>query len=159
MQERVYIDETGMDRDDAYPYGWSDKGSRCHACKPGGTKERISIIAALNQGSLKAPCYFTGYCNADVFNAWIEQALIPELIPGQTVIMDNARFHQSEQTKILIENAGCKLLFLPPYSPDYNPIEHAWFPIKNAARKILATLLDLPIAIGTAILTSSQSLR
>lgn len=110
------------------------------------------MVAGLRSDKLVAPCYFSGHCNAEVFNAWIEQALIPELTPGQTIILDNARFHQSKQTRKLIEEAGCKLLFLPPYSPDYNPIEHRWFPLKNTARKIMRTFLDVTAAIETAIL-------
>jgi transposase len=110
------------------------------------------VVAGLCEDRLLAPCYFTGHCNADVFNSWIEQMFIPELQPGQTVILDNARFHQSTKTKELIEKAGCHLLFLPPYSPDYNPIEHRWFPLKNTARKIMQTFLDLTAAIETAII-------
>jgi transposase len=68
------------------------------------------------------------------------------------IIMDNARFHKSIRTQELIENAGCRLLFLPSYSPDFNPIEHRWFPLKNTARKILQTLLCLTSAMEAAIL-------
>ncbi|NSM56356.1 hypothetical protein HET73_01860 [Wolbachia endosymbiont of Atemnus politus] len=65
--------------------------------------------------------------------------LIPILKPGQTIVLDNASFHKSERTKELIENAGCKILFLPPYSPDLNPIEHFWFACnKKSAAKLLA---------------------
>lgn len=149
---RVYVDETGLDSNESYAYGWSQKGERCHAHKPGGTKERLSIIAGLCEDHLLAPFYFSGHCNADVFNAWVEKILIPELKSGQTVILDNARFHKSTKTKELIEQAGCHLLFLPPYSPDYNPIEHRWFPLKNTVRKILQTFLDLTAAIETAII-------
>jgi transposase len=153
-QERVYVDETGLDSNDLYAYGWSQKGERCHALKQGGSKERISVIAGLNQSKLMAPCYFTGYTDANFFNAWLEQELRPTLTAGMTVIMDNARFHKSDRTREIIENAGCKLLFLPPYSPDLNPIEHRWFPLKNTARKILQTFEDITAAIQTAILMS-----
>jgi len=101
---------------------------------------------------LLAPCWFKGYCNTEVFNLWVEQILVPELKIGQTVILDNASFHKSATTIKLIENAGCKVLFLPPYSPQDNKIEHKWFPIKNAARKIMQTFADLPSAVETAIL-------
>ena len=149
------MDETGLDRDDPYAYGWSPKNTRCYAKKPGGKKQRISIIAGLNRSRLMAPCYFTGYTNAHVFNAWLEQELVPTLTPGMTVIMDNARFHKSPKTKEIIEAAGCSLLFLPPYSPDFNPIENRWFPLKNTARKILQTITDLQNAIHAAILQNS----
>lgn len=153
-EQRVYVDETGLDSNDIYAYGWSRKGERCHALKHGGNKERISVISGLNQDKLIAPCYFIGCTNADVFNAWLEQALLPTLSAGMTVIMDNARFHKSEKTRELVESAGCNLLFLPPYSPDFNPIEHRWFPLKNTARKILQTFSCIYSAIETAILVS-----
>ena len=69
---------------------------------------------------------FTGTCNTELFNIWIEQMLLPELEPGQVIIMDNVRTHKSKKTKELIESVGCKLIFLPTYSPDFNPIEHFW---------------------------------
>lgn len=148
----MYVDETGLDADDAYAYGWSPKGERCYAQKPGGTHERISVISGLNQSELKAPCWFKGYTNADVFNEWLEHHLLPTLEQGMVVIMDNARFHKSAKTREIIEKTGCTLLFLPPYSPDFNPIEHRWFPLKNTARKILRTFQNLTAAIEAAIL-------
>ena len=69
-----------------------------------------------------------------MFNTWIEKILLPELKEGQVVIMDNASFHKSEKSRLLIEGAGCKLLFLPPYSPDLNPIEKFWANFKNMVR-------------------------
>lgn len=151
----MYVDETGLDVNDPYAYGWSRKGTRCNARKTGARKDRISVIAGLNESKLCAPCHFRGSTNADTFNAWLKQALLPALPNGgMTIIMDNARFHKSSETRHLIEAAGHTLLFLPPYSPDLNPIEHRWFPLKNTARKILQTLLCLTAAIETAILMS-----
>ena len=74
---------------------------------------------------------YKGTCNAQLFEKWIEKILLPELKKGQIIIMDNATFHKSERTKILIESAGCQLLFLPPYSPDFNPIEMFWARFKT----------------------------
>jgi transposase len=99
-----------------------------------------------------APCWFRGFTDAELFNTWLEEHLLPTLKQGTTIIMDNARFHKSPKTKELIENAGCNLLFLPPYSPDFNPIEHRWFPLKNTARKIMRTYLCITSAIEAAIL-------
>lgn len=70
-------------------------------------------------------------CNTRVFEAWVEQFLIKELEPGQVVVMDNAAFHKSANTRALIESVGCELLFLPPYSPDLNPIEKFWANMKR----------------------------
>jgi transposase len=74
---------------------------------------------------------FNGSCNSLLFESWVEHFLIKELRPGQIVIMDNAAFHRSEKTKNLIESVGCKLIFLPPYSPDLNPIEKFWANMKR----------------------------
>ena len=77
---------------------------------------------------------FNGSCNSEVFNSWIESFLIKELIPGQFVVMDNAAFHKSQKTRELIESVGCKIIFLPPYSPDLNPIEKFWANMKRWIR-------------------------
>jgi transposase len=74
---------------------------------------------------------FNGTCNTDLFNKWVEHFLIKELKAGQVVIMDNASFHKSQKTKELIESVSCKLIFLPPYSPDLNPIEKFWANMKR----------------------------
>jgi transposase len=78
---------------------------------------------------------FEGHCNTAIFEAYIEEVLVPTLKAGMTVIIDNASFHKSIKIKISIEAAGCKLIYLPPYSPDLNPIEHYWHKIKTAIRK------------------------
>jgi transposase len=144
-----------MDSNESYAYGWSAKGQRAHASKPGGSKTRISVIAGLHNKKLAAPCYFTGSTDAAFFNEWLEHHLLPTLPAGVTLIMDNARFHKSNRTREIIEQANCYLLFLSPYSPDYNPIEHRWFQLKNAARKILRTHICLKSAIEAAILNHS----
>ena len=74
---------------------------------------------------------FNGSCNIQVFNNWVEHFLIKELIAGQFVVMDNASFHKSQKTRELIESVGCKVIFLPPYSPDYNLIEKFWANMKR----------------------------
>ena len=74
---------------------------------------------------------FNGSCNTKLFEIWVEHFLIKELIRGQVIIMDNAAFHQSQKTKDLIESVGCSVVFLPPYSPDLNPIEKFWAHMKR----------------------------
>jgi transposase len=149
---RVWVDETGIDDNESYAYGRSPKGERCFATRPGNRSTRISIVAALLLGKLLAPCWFTGMCNSAVFNEWVEKMLLPELPKGAVVILDNARFHKSKALRKLAKAAGITLLFLSPYSPQDNLIEHEWFPIKNTARKILQTFHDLPAAVETALL-------
>lgn len=95
---------------------------------------RVSIIAAYNQHCLQAPFRFEGSTDTLVFNTWVEHCLVPTLCPGQVVILDNARFHQSTRTRDLITQAGCQLLFQPAYSPDLNKIEHQWAVLKQGIR-------------------------
>lgn len=116
-------------------FGWSVRGQRILGEKSGQCRRRLSMIAALNDSDLKAPVYFEGYTDTEVFNSWIEDCLISELKPGQTVILDNASFHKSAKTKELIESAGCHLKYLPTYSPDLNPIENQWAILKARIRK------------------------
>lgn len=133
----IYIDEAGIDDNDGYWYGWSRKGSRCYAKKFGHRKERINFIAGLMNEKLVAPFIFEGYCDRIIFDAYVEHCLVSVLSTGDVVIADNAAFHKSKRAKDLIEAKGAKLIYLPPYSPDMNPIEHWWFPIKNEIRKSL----------------------
>jgi transposase len=126
----VYIDEAGVDNTLNYVYGWSLKGTRCLAEKLGHFTERVSMIAAWCQGKVFAPMTFTGYCDSRVVETWFEQVLIPTLVPGQVVILDNASFHRKASLQKLLEPLGCRLLALPPYSPDLNFIEPLWNRIK-----------------------------
>ncbi len=133
-QNLVYIDESGIDNTEDYPYGYSQKGQRFYALKSGKKIQRISMIAALNGRKIVVPLTFEGHCNMDIFNKWFEQFLTPILEPGQTVILDNATFHKSNKITELAKGVGAEILYLPPYSPDFNKIEHHWFAIKNRAR-------------------------
>jgi len=100
-------------------------------------QKRLSIISSLNQKVIKAPFVFEGFCTRQVFEAYIEKVLIPELEPGQTLIMDNASFHKGGRIKAMVETVECDVLYLPPYSPDLNPIENYWAALKNKIRKNL----------------------
>ena len=84
-----------------------------------------------------SPFIFEGHCNTDLFCAYVKNFLAKSLKPGQTVIMDNASFHKSPRVHRLIKKSKCNLLYLPPYSPDLNPIEKRWFPLKSKIRKEL----------------------
>lgn len=136
--EIVYVDESGMDNRDEYAYGWNQQGERFHALKSGRRKGRVNMIAALCDQNLIAPFTVEGACNRTVFETWLETCLLPTLVTGQVVVMDNATFHKGGRIEQLIENAGCKVLYLPPYSPDLNKIEQCWFWLKSRIRKKLA---------------------
>ena len=86
------------------------------------------------KGGFIAPFCFKGHTNTEVFNTWVEEVLLPDLRRGQVVILDNAAFHKSSRTTELIESAGCRVIFLPPYSPDLNKIEPMWANLKQKIR-------------------------
>jgi transposase len=130
-QRLVYIDESGIELKICKDRGWGKKSKKLVAKKSGKYYERTNIIAGLVNNKSIAPMVFTGSCNTDLFNNWLEHFLIKELKPDQVVILDNASFHKSGKTKELIESVGCKLIFLPPYSPDLNPIEKFWANMKR----------------------------
>lgn len=133
----IYVDEAGIDHNDVYEYAWGIKGPRIYDTKPGGKQERLSIISGLLAGKLAATMFFVGYCTRVIFETWIESVLIPILKPGYTIVFDNASFHKGGRIQTLIKQAGCEVLYLPPYSPDLNKIEHYWFSLKNNIRKAL----------------------
>ena len=109
----------------------------------------MSFIAAYSEGNLIAPMTFEGYCNRLAFEAWLEQGLLPSLKPQQVLICDNASFHKGGRIAQLVEQAQCKLLYLPPYSPDLNPIEHQWFVLKNRMRKQIQSGKDFRAVVDT----------
>jgi len=127
----VYIDESGIELTTCKDRGWGKRSEKLVAKKSGKYYERTNIIAGLVNNKSIAPMVFNGSCNTDLFNKWVEHFLIKELKIGQVVIMDNASFHKSQKTKELIESVGCRLIFLPPYSPDLNPIEKFWANMKR----------------------------
>jgi transposase len=131
----VYIDEAGIDNREEYPYGYCEIGKRFEALRSGKRTERVSWIAALKEEEILAPMTFTGACNRDLFEMWLEKCLLPKLNRGDIIIIDNASFHKSAAIEDLIAKFGCELWYLPPYSPDLNPIENWWFVLKNWMRQ------------------------
>ena len=146
-EQIVYADESGMDSRDDYAYGYSPRGERLHALKSGNRKGRVNMIAALCNRQLLAPFTIEGACNRSVFEIWLEHCLIPELKPGQKLVIDNATFHKGGRITALVEAAGCELWYLPPYSPDFNKIEQQWSVLKSRIRKQLDCFPTLREAI------------
>jgi transposase len=151
----VYLDESGMDNRDQYDYAWNERGQRFHALKSGRREGRVNMIAALCSSNLIAPFTVVGACNRTVFETWLESCLVPVLEAGQVVVMDNATFHKGGRIEQLIQNAGCKLLYLPPYSPDLNKIEKCWSWLKSQIRKHLAQFDCLRDAIEDVLRLAS----
>ena len=137
---------------------WTKKGREVIGERSGKRKARTSVIAALNGDAMKAPVRFQGTANTNLFLCWIEQFLIPILTPRQTVIMDNASIHKSNKVKELIEKAGCYLMYLPPYSPDLNPIENYCAVLKTHIKKIRHKFDDIIDAIDYALINDKKYL-
>lgn len=131
----MYLDETGFEREAPRTHGYGKIGYRVYGKRSGNSRPRTSLLLAQHGKKLLAPMLFAGTCNTAVFNAWVEQVLLPELPPKSLVIMDNAAFHKHPSTRQLIESHGHVLLFLAPYSPDHNPIENTFSAIKSFRRK------------------------
>ena len=109
--------------------------------------QRESFVAGKLGAKIIAPFCYNGTCDTMLFNFWVENFLISQLTPGQVVIMDNATFHKSQKTKNLIESVGCKILFLPPYSPDLNPIEVFWANFKRTVKEKIKMFKNLSQAV------------
>ena len=131
------MDETGIDSSLQREYARAERGKKVISDVCGKKCERTSVIAAYLQHSKEiiAPYVFNGYTDAQRFNGWVEECLLPCLKVGQIVIMDNAAFHKAKRTKELIESVGCRLIYQPTYSPDLNPIEKVWATLKKNYRK------------------------
>lgn len=137
-----YLDECGVDHRLDREYGRAPRGERIYEEISGKRRERTSIISASQNGKLVAPLVFQGSCNTEVVDVYFEQVLLPALPPGSVIVLDNARFHQSATTQKLVADAGCRLLFLPAYSPDLNPIENLWAAFKTRLRQHLSTAVN-----------------
>jgi transposase len=131
----VFIDETWIKTNMAPLRGWGPKGKRLRGFVPHGHWRTLTFLGALRHDGLSAPCVFDGPINGVFFRAYVEQQLVPILKPGDIVIMDNLGSHKSAAVRQMIRAAGARLWFLPPYSPDLNPIEQAFAKIKHWMRQ------------------------
>ena len=122
--------------------GRAPAGQRVRASVPYGHWKTTTVIAGLRTDGLVAPCLLDGPVNRDAFEAYVEQVLVPALRPGDLVVMDNLSSHKGPAVRKLIEAAGAELLYLPPYSPDLNPIENAFAKLKALLRKAAERTID-----------------
>jgi len=148
----VFIDETGLSTKMARLRGRSKRGERCRAGIPHGHWKTTTFTGALRLSGMTAPMVLDGAMNADAFRAYVEQVLVPTLTPGDIVIMDNLPAHKVAGIREAIEAGGAQLRYLPPYSPDFNPIELAFSKLKAIMRaKAERTIDALWEAVGKAI--------
>lgn len=124
-------------------HGYAFIGQRCYAMQDWHAKGRTNAIGALLGKTLLTVGLFCMNINADIFTAWVKQDLLPKLPPKSVIVMDNAAFHKRQDTQKAIKVAGYRLLFLPPYSPDLNPIEQKWAHAKVIRRKQRCSIYDL----------------
>jgi transposase len=155
----VFIDETGASTKMARLRGRSLRGIRCLGAMPHGHWKTTTFVGGLRLGGVTAPMVLDGAMDGPAFLAWIEQMLAPTLGPEDIVVMDNLPAHKPDAVRIAIEATGATLRYLPPYSPDLNPIEMAFSKLKALLKKAAArTIEDLWAAIAQALpqLTSSD---
>lgn len=138
--------------------GRAPRGERCRSGVPHGHWKTTTFVGALRLTGMTAPFVYDGAMNGTVFRAYVEQVLVPTLAPGDIVVMDNLPAHKAEGVRTAIETAGAALRFLPPYSPDFNPIENAFAKLKALLRALAERTVDtLWTAVGDLIPTFSPT--
>jgi len=138
----VFIDETWASTKMARTHGRAPRGERLRSPIPHGHWKTTTFIAGLRNSGMVAPMALDGPINGVAFQAYVDQILVPELKPGDIVIMDNLGSHKGARVRAAIEAAGAKLLYLPPYSPEFNPIENAFAKLKAMLRKAAARTVE-----------------
>ena len=139
----VYVDESGFAKDMPRTHGYAKRGNRCFGTHNWHSKGRVNAIGAIIDFVFVAVGLFSGSINSDVFYAWLTSTLLPSLQAGTVIVMDNASFHKRADMIEAINDHGCILEFLPPYSPDLNPIEHKWAQAKAIRKKLRCDDIDV----------------
>ena len=151
-QKLVFVDETWASTNMARRFARAPRGERAIASVPYGHWKTSTFLAGLRHDRIDAPCVFDGAINGERFRAWVEQFLAPTLSSGDIVVMDNLASHKVAGIREAIETAGAEVLYLPPYSPDLNPIEQVFAKLKEllraAAKRTVSALWD---TIGTTL--------
>jgi transposase len=148
----VFVDEMGTNISLSPLYAWAPKGQRAHCSVPRNRGANTTVLSSMSLRGMGPSLTVEGATTSAVFEAYMEQVLAPTLRKGQVVVMDNLSAHKGERVRQLIEERGCKLIYLPSYSPDYNPIEEAFSKIKGLVRKAEARTKEALVeAIGSAL--------
>lgn len=138
----MFLDECGIRKDWIRRYGYAPIGKRCYGEHDWHGKNQVNAIGAVCENRLFAVGLFNHSIDKETFKAWMEQLLIPALPKDSVVVMDNAAFHKSEEISNLLKENGHGILWLPPYSPDLNPIEHKWAWVKSIRNKLRINDID-----------------
>jgi transposase len=137
-QRLVFVDECGTNTSLSPLFAWSRRGERAYGEAPRNWGSNVTLLASMTREGM-GPCIAVeGATTKAVFEAYVQEALVPSLRPGQVVVMDNLSSHKGQRVRELIEGRGCELLYLPPYSPDLNPIERAFAKLKASLRRAQA---------------------
>ena len=142
VERLVFIDETWTKTNMTPQYGWAEMGKRVIDFVPHGHWKTTTFLAALRYDGLTAPMVIDGAINGELFLAYVEQILLPTLKPDDIVVMDNLSSHKIEEVKKMIESVGAMVVYLPPYSPDFNPIEQVFSKLKTLVRKLKLRKMD-----------------
>ena len=148
----IFVDESGVTTDLLRRYARSPRGTRITDHTPCGHWETHTVVAALRPTALTATAVFDGPIDTITFRAYVEQVLVPTLRPGDVVVLDNLAVHKQPEVRLAIEQAGALLRFLPPYSPDFNPIELAFAKLKAFLRAARPRTFDQVCALMAAAL-------
>lgn len=151
----MFVDETWFNTQMSRYWGWAEPGRRVPEAIPAGHWRSFTLLGALTTSGLLASMTIEAATDTDVFQAFLDQVLCPRLQPGQIVVMDNLSAHQAAAVRRSIEAVGAHLLYLPPYSPDLNPIEKCWSKIKQALRSLKARTAE---ALEAALVTALTSI-
>lgn len=142
LRQLRFLDESGLNLGLTRLYGRAVPGERVTEATPGTSGAHYTMVAALGLQGISAPLVIEGAMNGTMFEAYVEQVLCPTLRRGDIVVMDNLSAHKATGVKAAIEARGARLEFLPPYSPDFNPIELCWSKVKAALRAAKARTFD-----------------
>ena len=148
----VFVDEMGMNTSLSPLYAWAPRGQRASCSVPRNRGPNTTLLSSMTLEGMGTSLAVEGATNREIFETYVQRVLAPTLPKGQVVVMDNLSAHKGDRLKELIEERGCELLYLPPYSPDFNPIEEAFSKIKQLVRKAEARTRDALVeAIGRGI--------
>lgn len=148
----VFVDEMGTNISLSPLYGWARRGWRAYFEAPRNWGKNITLLSSMSMEGMGPSLAVEGSITREVFETYVEVVLAPKLRPGQIVVMDNLSSHKVSRVRELIEERGCELMYLPPYSPDLNPIEEAFSKVKGMLRRVEARSREALIeAMGEAL--------